>query len=106
MADEVAEPLKVEYWEADRSKWSKALGFHPGCPVYEVTSLEFDLEALKRALFESTYAALYLLPFTINEGDVSWEISMVVESIRAVYEPYAVRPGEEPTGCWPEPEWM
>jgi hypothetical protein len=89
----------------------KAFGFDPGVPVYAVDELDFDLDLVKKALFESTYRRPTTLPFYIGSRDPldftgpDLELDMVVELVQAFYAPREVRIGVTPVGCFDAPEW-
>jgi hypothetical protein len=99
----------TRYLSEELSNKLKLLGFDPSCPVYEI-SLDFEPSLLEEALFQSTYKKPILLPLEIIERTehfpLDWDVPMVVESVQAVYLPYAVGVGETPTGCYERPEWF
>jgi hypothetical protein len=103
-------PTPVDTIRSDMSERLVALGFDPGIPVHEVEDLDFDLDAVKRALFESTYQNPITLPFRFRSDIPPYladlELRMVVSAVQAYYEPYAPIVGmSRPLGCWSPPEW-
>jgi hypothetical protein len=111
VSDETRERAQEQtrYLSEEHSKKLKLLGFDHSCPVYEI-SLDFEPSLLQEALFRSTYTKPILLPLEIDERTehfpFDWGVPMVVESVQAVYLPYAVGIGETPTGCYERPEWF
>jgi hypothetical protein len=80
--------------------------------VYEIDQLDFDLDQIKRALFESTYRKPVILPFYVGSrdprdiGGPGVELFMVVELVQAYYAPYAPHTNQKlPIGCFDTPEW-
>lgn len=78
--------------DPDDSELLKSLGFDPGIPVYDVETIEFDVEDLKRALFESDYShpatLMFRVPYTEVSPDGCTDLPMAVELIQASYESY------------------
>ncbi|HEV3322099.1 MAG TPA: hypothetical protein VG147_07925 [Solirubrobacteraceae bacterium] len=71
----------------------KSFGFDPGIPVYDIEEIAFDVEELKRALFESDYDNPVTLIFQVPHTDAATpdgctDLPMVVELIQASYESY------------------
>jgi len=71
----------------------RSLGFDPRIPVYDVEALDFDIEDVKRALFDSDYSKPYILTFVVPDTDAaapdgSTDVPMAVELVQASYESY------------------
>ncbi len=77
------------------SELLKSFGFDPGIPVYEVEEIDFDVEELKRALFESDYSHPVTLMFRVPRTEFSpygySDLPMAVELVQASYESYERR---------------
>ncbi len=90
IADPEAYGRKMEDFESEKLK---SLGFDPGIPVYEVEDLDFDIEDIKRALFDSDYSKPTLLTLMVPDTDAaapdgSTDVPMAVEIVQASYESY------------------
>jgi hypothetical protein len=70
----------------------KGFGFDPGIPVYDFVKIEFDIEEVKRALFDSNYSDPVTLPFRSETADsatpTNIDLQMVVELVRTSYSSY------------------
>lgn len=70
----------------------KEFGFDPSVPVFDYVHVDFDIDQLKRALFDSDYSSPVTLPFLGGSADSTTptkiDLHMVVESVRASYESY------------------
>jgi hypothetical protein len=70
----------------------KGFGFDPGIPVYDFVKIEFDIEEVKRALFDSNYSDPITLPFRSETADAATptniDLYMVVELVQASYSSY------------------
>ena len=77
------------------SELLKSFGFDPGIPVYDVEEIEFDVQALKQALFESDYShpvtLMFRVPHTDPGPDGCTDLPMAVELVQASYESYERR---------------
>jgi hypothetical protein len=99
------EPLPPEL--SDRLK---ACGFDPGIPVDEITSVDFDLDHVKRALFDGTYQQPVQVTFRsdkerLQETPIGVGLPMVVELVQAVYVPLEPHAGSGLFGCINTPDW-
>jgi hypothetical protein len=81
-----------------------AAGFIPSSPVYE-SKQELRVRDLRRALFKSRYESPILLTFKADDDGVAVIFHMVVESVGVLWDPFVVRPGDQPVGCWPVPDY-
>jgi hypothetical protein len=75
------------------SKLLKSFGFDPGIPVYDTDELRFDIEDVKRALFESDYSEPVILTFKVPNTDNATsdkcsELPIAVALVQASYESY------------------
>jgi hypothetical protein len=87
-----------------------AFGFDPGIPVYEINKPEFDVDLLKRAVFESTYRNPITITFRSDKGEMCETpleegLEMVVEFVQVFYGPREPHVGSGLVGCYNEPEW-
>jgi hypothetical protein len=86
------QPAGSQLVDGSTARLLKEFGFDPGVPVFEYVRVDFDIEQLKRALFESDYSNPVTLPFLGESADsttpVDIDLYMVVESVRASYESY------------------
>jgi hypothetical protein len=77
------------------SELLKSFGFDPGIPVYEVERIDFNVEELRRALFESDYSQPVTLMFRVPRTEFSpdgySDLPMAVELVQASYESYERR---------------
>jgi len=87
-----------------------AFGFDPGIPVYEIDKPDFEVDDLKRAVFESTYRKPVTLRFQSDKDEfmetpLAEGLHMVVELVRVFYAPSEPFVGSGLVGCYNEPEW-
>lgn len=88
----------------------KAFGFDPGIKVYSVEGVDFDVDLLKQALFDSTYKQPVTIPFrseriSLQGTALANGLGMVVELVQVYYCPREPHVGSGLLGCYNEPEW-
>jgi hypothetical protein len=87
-----------------------ALGFMPGVPHYEISSgaVGFDVDLLRKALFETTCHAPVTLPLQIADiNDVVGDfLPLIVASVQAIFEPQERDHHGRPVGCYDAPNWL
>jgi hypothetical protein len=81
------EPRPVDH---GTSRQLLALGFDPGIPVFNNTDIDFNLDDLRRALFESDYSNPVTLRLPAGEKTDSPHVDSFLEviSVHASYEIY------------------